>query len=108
MAQEDENFNQGLLPAGLVDLLEPIASQNDHAITTMLNCFGQFGYQRVKPPLVEFESTLLAEGPGASTAAKSFRLMDPLTQDMMALRSDMTAQIARISGISLYSFIFCL
>ena len=54
MAQEDENFNQGLLPAGLVDLLEPIESQNDHAITTMLNCFGQFGYQRVKPPLVEF------------------------------------------------------
>ena len=101
MAQEDENFNQGLLPAGLVDLLEPIASQNDQAITTMLNCFGQFGYQRVKPPLVEFESTLLAKGPGATTAAKSFRLMDPLTQDMMALRSDMTAQIARISGTRL-------
>ena len=44
MAQEDENFNQGLLPAGLVDLLEHIASQNEHAIPTMLNCFGQFGY----------------------------------------------------------------
>ena len=101
MAQEDEKFNQGLLPAGLVDLLEPIASQNNHAITTMLNCFGQFGYQRVKPPLVEFESTLLAKGPGATTAAKSFRLMDPLTQNMMALRSDMTAQIARISGTRL-------
>ena len=95
---EDDNNNQGLLPAGLMDLLDPVASQNSQAITTMLNCFAQFGYQRVKPPLVEFEATLLAKGPGAATAAESFRLMDPLTQNMMALRSDMTAQISRISG----------
>ena len=102
MAQyKDENNNQGLLPAGLMDLLDPVASQNSLAISTMLNCFTQFGYQRVKPPLVEFETTLLAEGPGAATAAKSFRVMDPLTQNMMALRSDMTAQIARISGTRL-------
>lgn len=98
---EDDNNNEGLLPAGLMDLLDPVASQNSQAITTMLNCFAQFGYQRVKPPLVEFESTLLAKGPGAATAAKSFRLMDPLTQNMMALRSDMTAQISRISGTRL-------
>ncbi len=102
MAQKEDNKNsQGLLPAGLEDLLDPIASQNSQAISTMLSCFSQFGYQRVKPPLVEFEATLLAKGPGAATAAKSFRLMDPLTQDMMALRSDMTAQIARISGTRL-------
>ena len=102
MAQKKDNKNsQGLLPAGLEDLLDPIASQNGQAISTMLSCFSQFGYQRVKPPLVEFETTLLAKGPGAATAAKSFRLMDPLTQDMMALRSDMTAQIARISGTRL-------
>ncbi len=102
MAQKKDNKNsQGLLPAGLEDLLDPIASQNGQAISTMLSCFSQFGYQRVKPPLVEFEATLLAKGPGAATAAKSFRLMDPLTQDMMALRSDMTAQIARISGTRL-------
>ena len=102
MAQKEDNKNsQGLLPAGLEDLLDPIASQNGQAISTMLRCFSQFGYQRVKPPLVEFEATLLAKGPGAATAAKSFRLMDPLTQDMMALRSDMTAQIARISGTRL-------
>ena len=101
MAQTEDDNDQGLLPAGLMDLLDPIASQNSQAITTMLNCFAQFGYQRVKPPLVEFERTLLAKGPGAATAAKSFRLMDPLTQNMMALRSDMTAQISRISGTRL-------
>ncbi len=98
---EDDNNDQGLLPTGLMDLLYPVAGQNSQAITTMLNCFDQFGYQRVKPPLVEFETTLLAKGPGAATAPKSFRLMDPLTQNMMALRSDMTAQISRISGTRL-------
>ncbi|GIS15938.1 MAG: hypothetical protein CM15mP117_13700 [Alphaproteobacteria bacterium] len=97
MAQEDENFNQGLLPAGLVDLLEPIASQNDHAITTMLNCFGQFGYQRVKPPLVEFESTLLAKGPGARLR-EVLSFNGPAYTGYDGPRSDMTAQIARISG----------
>ena len=101
MAQQENNNSQGLLPEGLMDLLDPVASQNGQAIATLLSCFSQFGYQRVKPPLVEFETTLLAEGPGAASAAKSFRLMDPLTQDMMALRSDMTAQIARISGTRL-------
>ncbi len=101
MSQNENNNSQGLLPLGLVDLLDPVASQNGQAISTLLSCFSQFGYQRVKPPLVEFETTLLAKGPGAATAAKSFRLMDPLTQDMMALRSDMTAQIARISGTRL-------
>ena len=99
--KEDKNKVRGLLPAGLMDVLDPVASQNEQAIATLLNCFSQFGYQRVKPPLVEFESTLLAKGPGAASAAKSFRLMDPLTQEMMALRSDMTAQIARISGTRL-------
>ncbi|MBT5574558.1 ATP phosphoribosyltransferase regulatory subunit [Alphaproteobacteria bacterium] len=98
---EDDNDNQGLLPAGLMDLLDPVATQNSRAISTLLDTFAQFGYRRVKPPLVEFEATLLAKGPGAATAAKSFRVMDPLTQNMMALRSDMTAQIARISGTRL-------
>jgi hypothetical protein len=28
---EDDNNNQGLLPAGLMDLLDPVASQNSQA-----------------------------------------------------------------------------
>ena len=34
-------------------------------------CFAAFGYQRIKPPLVEFEQTLLADGPGARVTRPS-------------------------------------
>jgi ATP phosphoribosyltransferase regulatory subunit len=95
---QDNNAARGLLPSGLSDLLDPQAAQDAAAIEAVLASFAQFGYRRVKPPLMEFEETLLHEGPGAALAAKSFRLMDPVSHRMMALRADMTAQIARISG----------
>ena len=97
----DDTASIGLLPAGLSDLLDPEASKDADATATILSCFHQFGYARVKPPLVEFEDSLLHDGPGAAVAQKSFRLMDPISHKMMALRADMTAQIARISGTRL-------
>jgi ATP phosphoribosyltransferase regulatory subunit len=54
------------------------------------------GFDRVKPPLVEFESSLLG-GPGAAMAQDTFRLMDPISQRMIGVRADMTLQIARIA-----------
>ena len=91
----------GLLPSGLADLLAPQAEQDARAVEAVLSCFAAFGYQRIKPPLVEFEQTLLADGPGAALAVQTFRLLDPISRRMMALRSDMTAQIARIAGTRL-------
>jgi len=93
--------SEGLLPSGLTDLLAPQAEQDAKAVEAVLSCFAAFGYQRIKPPLVEFEQTLLAEGPGAALAEQTFRLLDPISRRMMALRSDMTAQIARIAGTRL-------
>ena len=93
--------SEGLLPSGLTDLLAPQAEQDAKAVEAVLSCFAAFGYQRIKPPLVEFEQTLLAQGPGAALAEQTFRLLDPISRRMMALRSDMTAQIARIAGTRL-------
>tara|TARA_B110000483_G_scaffold117555_2_gene142200 strand:- start:7 stop:1167 length:1161 start_codon:yes stop_codon:yes gene_type:complete len=92
---------QGLLPAGLSDLLHPQAAQDMKSTRDVMACFADFGYVQVKPPLVEFEETLLGEGPGASLSKSSFRLLDPVSHQMMALRADMTAQVARISGTRL-------
>src|SRR5262249_32229194 len=58
--------------------------------------FAAFGYERVKPPLVEFEESLLG-GPGAALAPQTFRPMDPVSQRMMGVRPDMTVQVARIA-----------
>src|SRR5882757_3777014 len=92
----NDNNHRGLLPAGLADLLPPDAAREAGAIGIAIERFAAFGYERVKPPLVEFEESLLG-GPGAALAPQTFRLMDPVSQRMMGVRPDMTVQVARIA-----------
>ena len=92
-----ESYAQkGLLPAGLRDALPPAAEWEAKVGERLLACLAGHGYQRVKPPLVEFEETLLA-GAGAKLASQTFRLMDPVSQRMMGVRPDITLQVARIA-----------
>ncbi len=92
--------NPALLPAGLRDLLPPDAETEATAVETVMDAFAGHGYQRVKPPLMEFEDSLLA-ATGAAMSDQVFRLMDPDTHRMMAIRADMTPQIARIAATRL-------
>ncbi|MEM8590593.1 MAG: ATP phosphoribosyltransferase regulatory subunit [Pseudomonadota bacterium] len=85
-----------LLPAGLYDLLPPEAAHEAIMIERLMAILASDGYQRVKPPLLEFEDSLLA-GAGSGLATETFRLMDPVSQRMMGLRADMTVQVARIA-----------
>jgi ATP phosphoribosyltransferase regulatory subunit len=88
--------NRALLPAGLRDIL-PLDAEHEAIVAGRLMAhFAAQGYERVKPPLIEFEETLLAGG-GAATAAQCFRVMDPHSQKMMGVRADMTPQVARIA-----------
>ncbi len=89
-----------LLPAGIYDLLPPAAEREASLVSGLLATLSAHGYQRVEPPLVEFEETLLS-GAGAAMAASTFRMMDPLSHRMIAVRSDMTPQIARIAATRL-------
>ena len=92
---------KALLPAGLQDLLPPDAAREAAAIEASMDCLAAHGYDRVKPPLIEFEESLLA-GPGAAMAPQTFRLMDPVSQRMMGVRADITVQIARIAESRLH------
>ena len=87
---------KGLLPEGLHDDLPPAAAHEAEVTEQLMASFAAYGYKRVKPPLVEFEETLMA-GPGAAVAPQMFRLMDPVSQRMMGVRSDITLQVARIA-----------
>ncbi len=93
---DDPPPNPALLPAGLRDVLPPEAETEAAAVEALMTVFAAHGYQRVKPPLLEFEDSLLA-GTGGAVADQTFRLMDPASHRMMALRSDTTPQIARIA-----------
>src|SRR6476469_6982256 len=97
---EDLPPSPALLPAGLRDLLPPDAETEASAVEALMDVFAAHGYQRVKPPLLEFEDSLLA-GSGAAVAEQTFRLMDPVSQRMMGLRADTTPQVARIAATRL-------
>jgi ATP phosphoribosyltransferase regulatory subunit len=96
----NELVTRALLPAGLRDALPPEADQEAEIVWRVTQVFQRFGYARVKPPMVEFEDSLLA-GSQAGMSRHCFRLMDPESQRMMALRADMTPQVARIAATRL-------
>ena len=84
------------LPTGIADVLPPHAAFEARMVERLVTFFASYGYERIKPPLIEFEDSLLG-GSGAALANQTFRLMDPVSQRMLALRPDMTTQVARIS-----------
>ncbi len=86
-----------LLPTGFRDLLPPEAETEAASVEALMGVFAAHGYERVKPPLLEFEDGFV-RGSGAAVAEQSFRVMDPATHRSMVLRADMTPQVARIAG----------
>lgn len=93
-----EAENPALLPAGLADVLPPEAEHEGQLIAKLVSSFTAHGYERVKPPLVEFEASLLGRGSvGSSLDEQVFRVMDPISQRMLGVRADMTPQVARIA-----------
>jgi len=84
-----------LLPAGLEDQLPPWAETEAQALSKILETARVFGYDRVKPPLLEYEETLTAFAP--DSLRKGFKLADPQAEGLLVVRSDKTGQVIRIA-----------
>ncbi len=102
MSDLGETPSRALLPPGFSDTLTPHAGHEAAAVTSILGHFAAHGFLQVKPPLVEFEETLFS-GIGAAKRDQSFRVMDPVSHRMLAIRPDMTVQIARMAASRLAS-----
>jgi ATP phosphoribosyltransferase regulatory subunit len=89
-----------LLPIGMADILPPDATFEANTLDQLMAIFASNGYERIKPPLIEFEDGLLC-GLGTAMATQTFRLMDPASQRMMGVRADMTPQVTRIAATRL-------
>ncbi len=89
-----------LLPEGLEDRLPQSTAAATRIELAVLEQMHAHGYDRVRPPLVEFESALLRRMAGVRTR-HLFRFVDPRSLRMLALRSDMTPQIGRIAATGL-------
>ena len=89
-----------LLPIGLEDRLPAAARALTRARRAALDAMDSHGYERVIPPLVEFEKSLATRMSGVATR-RMFRFVDPASLRTLALRSDMTVQVGRIAATSL-------
>ncbi len=58
------------------------------------------GYDRVQPPLIEFETSLASRMDGVRPR-RMFRFVDPASLRTLALRSDITPQVGRIAATGL-------
>ncbi len=86
-----------LLPEGLRDTLPPLADAEARVLRTLIDHLACHGYERVNPPLAEFEHSL--DGPvSGAHVPDHFRFMDPVSGRTLAVRSDITGQVARIAS----------
>ncbi|WP_309621920.1 ATP phosphoribosyltransferase regulatory subunit [Novosphingobium sp.] len=92
--------DRDLLPEGLEDRLPPAAAAAAQVTRAVLDVLGLHGYDRVQPPMIEFERSLASRMAGIR-ARKMFRFVDPASLRTLALRSDMTPQLGRIASTSL-------
>ncbi|QFT77107.1 ATP phosphoribosyltransferase regulatory subunit [Erythrobacter sp. THAF29] len=92
--------NTDLLPEGLEDRLPASAARITTTMRACLDVLGSHGYDRVRPPLLEFEGSLARRMEGLKTRSM-FRFVDPSSLRTLALRSDITPQIGRIASTSM-------
>ncbi|MEY2943638.1 MAG: hypothetical protein RLY97_1652 [Pseudomonadota bacterium] len=92
--------NRDLLPEGLEDRLPISAAVAARVTRAMVDVLDSHGYDRVQPPLIEFEQSLASRMAGVQTR-RMFRFVDPASLRNLALRSDMTPQVGRIAATRL-------
>ncbi len=83
------------LPAGMRDLLPPEAALRRAIARAFLGRAELFGYEHVIPPVFEYAQTL-ERGLGTLDPREIVRFVEPETGEVVALRPDVTPQIARL------------
>lgn len=83
------------LPAGMRDLLPGEASRQLALSRALLGSFERFGYEPVSVPPFEY-AQVLEHDMGPLDPGQVLRFVEPETGEVVALRPDMTPQIARL------------
>lgn len=86
-----------LLPEGLEDRLPQGAAAAARVERAAIETMDRWGYDPVRPPLIEFEKSMAARMHGFATR-QMFRFVDPKSLRTLALRSDITVQVGRIAA----------
>ncbi len=94
--------DRDLLPEGLEDRLPASAAVAARVSRAVLDVMDSHGYDRVQPPLIEFEQSFASRMTGVEPR-RMFRFVDPASLRTLALRSDITPQVGRIAATGLAS-----
>ncbi len=86
-----------LLPEYIQDMLPDEAWRVEQLRAQILDLLRKSGYQLVAPPLLEYAESLLIAG-SADMDLRTFKLVDQLSGRTLALRADITPQVARIDA----------
>ncbi|MBI3479036.1 MAG: ATP phosphoribosyltransferase regulatory subunit [Nitrosomonadales bacterium] len=86
-----------LLPEYIQDMLPDEAWRVERMRAQFLELLRKSGYQLVVPPLLEYAESLLIDG-SDDMDLRSFKLVDQLSGRTLALRADITPQVARIDA----------
>ncbi|MCT2401650.1 ATP phosphoribosyltransferase regulatory subunit [Novosphingobium mangrovi (ex Huang et al. 2023)] len=95
-----QDTDRDLLPEGLGDRLPQQAAASQRVRRAALDVMAGHGYERVETPMLEFEKSLASRMAGVQVR-RMFRFVDPASLRMLALRSDITAQVARMAATGL-------
>jgi ATP phosphoribosyltransferase regulatory subunit len=83
------------LPSGMRDLLPAEAEAQGKLASCVLEVFELHGYQQVSVPAFEY-ADVLERGLGTIDPTSVLRFVEPETGEVVALRPDMTPQVARL------------
>lgn len=86
-----------LLPEYIQDMLPEEAWRVEAIRAQILDLLRKSGYQLVAPPLLEYAESLLLDG-SDDMDLRTFKLVDQLSGRTLALRADITPQVARIDA----------
>ena len=86
-----------LLPESVADVLPIEARRIEELRRVVLDCFRTYGYEFVRPPLLEYTDSLLGQA-DQSLELQTFKLLDQESGRMLGIRADTTPQVARIDA----------
>lgn len=83
------------LPQGVRDILPEETLKYGAAEARVLEVFSRFGFRKIITPLLEYVD-VLSLGMGGSLKERVLKFIDPATSRVIAIRPDITPQIARV------------
>lgn len=89
--------NAWKLPDQISDVLPRQASTLEGLRRALLDLYQQYGYELVMPPLVEYTDALLDDA-DEDVNLRTVKWADAMTGKTLAIRADMTPQVARIDA----------